>query len=981
MKQNWEIGELIEHFTIIPEEMRLIGNKYGSTRLGFAVSLKFFQYQGRFPKGKQEINKQLIDYVAKQVGVPADSFQEYDWNGRSIKYHRAQIREYVGFRESTSEDMEQIKLWLQANILPQELQIDRVREYVLHHLRHQQLIPPTQDQLERNIKSAIRQYEEHISQSIFTQLSEHSKSKLDAFIRTWSQTEQLEEDQTILSFRELVSDPGRIGLDSLLQEIEKLQIVRDIQLPSDLFYGVPPKMIRTYRQRAVSEDIRELRRHPDPIRYTLLAAFFWCRGREITDNLVELIIQIVHRIGARAERKVEKEFLRDFRKVSGKTNVLFRMAEKAVEQPDGIIRDVLFPVVGEDTLKDIVKEMKHTGPAYRQKVHTVMRSSYGTHYRRMVPALLDILEFRSNNDVHRPVIDAIDLLKQYKLTNQYTYNEADYIPIEGVVKPAWIDTVIDKETNRINRMNYEICVLQALRERLRCKEVWVVGADRYRNPEEDLPEDFEQNREKHYEALQKPLEAQTLIQELKNSMNIALEKLNKHVKSDTKVRILSKGTGWISVSPLQAQDEPVNLNLVKAEVMNRWPMTNLLDILKEADLRVHLTDTFQTLGNREILDKETLQRRLILCLYGLGTNTGVKRIAAGDHGESYKELLYVRRKFIHKENLRQAISKVTNAILASRVTEIWGEGTTACASDSKKFGAWDQNLLTEWHIRYRGRGVMIYWHVEKNSTCIYSQLKSCSSSEVASMIEGLLRHCTNMEVEKNYVDTHGQSEVAFAFCHLLGFQLMPRFKAIHAQKLYRPDVGMQDSYPNLQPVLTRPINWNLIEQQYDQMIKYATALRLGTAETEAVLKRFTRNSGHPTYRALSELGKALKTIFLCEYLSSEEIRKEIHEGLNVVENWNSANSFIFYGKGGEIQTNRMEDQEIAVLALHLLQNCLVLINTLMIQEVLLDQNKSLLQKLVPEDFRALTPLIYAHVNPYGTFKLNMKERLILQKPS
>ncbi|EOP60190.1 hypothetical protein IKQ_06080 [Bacillus cereus VDM053] len=210
---------------------------------------------------------------------------------------------------------------------------------------------------------------------------------------------------------------------------------------------------------------------------------------------------------------------------------------------------------------------------------------------------------------------------------------------------------------------------------------------------------------------------------------------------------------------------------------------------------------------------------------------------------------------------------------------------------------------------------------------------------------------------------------------------MPRFKAIHAQKFYRPDIGMQESYPNLQPVLTRPINWNLVEQQYDQMIKYATALRLGTAETEAVLKRFTRNSGHPNYRALSELGKALKTIFLCEYLSSEEIRREIHEGLNVVDNWNSANSFIFYGKGGEIQTNRIEDQEIAVLSLHLLQNCLVLINTLMIQEVLLDKNKSLLQKLVPEDFRALTPLIYAHVNPYGAFKLNMKERLTLQRSS
>ena len=167
------------------------------------------------------------------------------------------------------------------------------------------------------------------------------------------------------------------------------------------------------------------------------------------------------------------------------------------------------------------------------------------------------------------------------------------------------------------------------------------------------------------------------------------------------------------------------------------------------------------------------------------------------------DLLYIRRKYIDKDNLRNAIAEIVNAILRNKMTDIWGEGTTSCASDSKKFGAWDQNLMTEWHIRYRGRGVMIYWHVAKHSTCIYSQLKSCSSSEVASMIEGVLKHCTSMEVEKNYVDSHGQSEVAFAFCHLLGFQLMPRLKAINSQKLYRPDSGMSDAFPNLQPILSK----------------------------------------------------------------------------------------------------------------------------------------------------------------------------------
>jgi TnpA family transposase len=78
------------------------------------------------------------------------------------------------------------------------------------------------------------------------------------------------------------------------------------------------------------------------------------------------------------------------------------------------------------------------------------------------------------------------------------------------------------------------------------------------------------------------------------------------------------------------------------------------------------------------------------------------------------------------------------------------------------------------------------------------------------------------------------------------------------------------------------------------MVKYATALRLGTAQTESLLWRFTRNKvRHPTYKALAELGKAVKTIFLCRDLHSEALRREINEGLNIVEQWNGATDFVF----------------------------------------------------------------------------------------
>jgi hypothetical protein len=217
------------------------------------------------------------------------------------------------------------------------------------------------------------------------------------------------------------------------------------------------------------------------------------------------------------------------------------------------------------------------------------------------------------------------------------------------------------------------------------------------------------------------------------------------------------------------------------------------------------------------------------------------------------------------------------------------------------------------------------------------------------------------------------------FLHYLSnrqVQLLPHLENLKKQRLYRPQRGGPDRYGNLQPILSRPIDWELIEQQHDEMVKFATALRLGTADAESILRRFTRNNvQHPTYRALTELGKALKTTFLCEYLRLEALRREIHEGLQVVETWNSANEFILYGKGGELASNSREEQEVLMLCLHLLQVSLVYVNTLMMQQVLAEPEWQ--GRLTTADLRGLTPLLWQHVNPYGTFRLDMNERLPL----
>lgn len=748
MKQVWSDVEFNAYWLLSEDELALLKGKTGLGRVLFSIFLKHYRLTASFPIDITSISYEVADFIANQVGTVFRGFGDTRSLERSIRDYCREIRSFLGIRRFDRDGKTAFREWAVARFFPKAPDAQQIDTDICRWFSEHRFELPSDKVLSRLIGSAEQEFESDLFNHVTSGLSSLQRAGLEHLLDT-------SEGSSGLS--KLRSGTGAASLANVLNTISQLTLLRAINLPEDLLSNLKPALIEKYRLRAGSEDVWELRRHSKSRRLALLSFYCIPREAEIIDGLVDLLIGITHKISARAERKVVTELVGELMKVHGKTNLLFRIAEAANKCPDKTVREVIFPAVGEQTIADLVKEYRSNGPAYVKRIYCRIRSSYARHYRRMLPQILNTLKFCSNNTAWRPLLDAIDFLKN-GVSSNVRYFSLEEVPFTGVVQPKWRDSVIEESKSgekRINRINYEICVLQSLREKLRSKEVWVSGARRFCNPEYDLPQDFEINRRQYYTTLGQPLLASTFASEMKGKMQAALESLNTSLPKDPDVHIRQRGgKARISVSPLTPQEDPPNLNALKLELGRRWPATSLLDVLKETELRVNFTKSFASSASRTMLDQENISRKLLLTLYGLGTNAGLKALSAGPSEVSYKELLHIRRRYIHRDSLRQATQMVVNATLRTRLPEIWGVGTTSCASDSTQFAAWDQNLMTEWHHRYGGRGVMIYWHVDTKATCIHSQLKRCSSSEVAAMIEGVLHHCTELGNLTTVVDAN-----------------------------------------------------------------------------------------------------------------------------------------------------------------------------------------------------------------------------------
>ncbi|WP_342260178.1 Tn3 family transposase [Candidatus Tisiphia endosymbiont of Metellina segmentata] len=358
-----------------------------------------------------------------------------------------------------------------------------------------------------------------------------------------------------------------------------------------------------------------------------------------------------------AENFINKNIVAEVKCVNGKFDILYLLADTAVKNPTKVIADAIYPKVSKETLENLAEELQNRGNKwYENKVQSKIKSLYAYANRPMLLDLLEVFTFQTNKPSSKLLLDAISFIKQNRYITGKYYLDSKIVPIKDVITDAWRVIVVeqllesqvvgteqkptlegnkenpknqeqDKLANsKINRMAYEVAVLEELRRQLSCKLIWIEGAYRYRDPCEDLPQDFDERKEYYYKALGVPLDGKEFTSKLRDSLDKHLQELNANISANPKVKIISnkdKKSGRIKITPY-SQKELSNLKALQRFINRQWSTISLIDILKEVDLRIGFTKQFGSVASREVIGQEQLLKRLLLCLYAIGSNTGFK---------------------------------------------------------------------------------------------------------------------------------------------------------------------------------------------------------------------------------------------------------------------------------------------------------------------------------------------------------------------
>lgn len=943
---DWEIAK---HYTFSEKDKEVINRRRRDyNRLGFGVQLGMLRNPGWALTSFDDIPEPVLEYIAEQIGVNANEIFQYSDRVSTRIEHLQELRDEYGYRNFTGEDSETLFGMLLSAAMEND-NVTHLMNTAIESLRRKKIILPGITTIERILHDAKIKAEYSVFERINTSITDSQRVLMDDLVSSRD-----EDNNTKLGW--LRTDFGYPSPKTFREVILRLEEVRSMDLVLDT-NGIHPNRIRQLSRLGESYEPYAFRRFDEKKRYAILAVYLNELSQTLVDKAIEIHEKQINILLSKGRKKLESIQKENGKSLNEKLIHYVGIGEaliKAREEGRDPLEAVESVMDWDKVVSSVEEAKKLTRPANYDYID-LLDGRY-SQLRKYSPLLLKHLKFKSSGQATQPLVDALDLIHEMNEDGKRR------IPLDAPVEfisNRWSRYVFEDDGS-INRHYYEMAALSELKNKIRSGDISVEGSRNHKDFEEYLVSKDDWECVKGNDSgIPVSLDMSDYLEERMNSLSTRLEWLSKNMG---KLKGMSIENGKIRLERLEKESSDKSSKLSQ-RLYDMLPKIKLPELLLEVADWTGFEKNFLHASTKHPVKGEE-KTVLMAALMAMGTNIGLTKMADATPEVTYKQLANSAQWRLYEDAMKKAQSTLVNYHHRLFLPSYWGDGSTS-SSDGMRVQVGVSSLSADANPHYgSGKGATMYRFVSDKFSTFYTKIISTNARDAVHVIDGLLYHETDLNIEEHYTDTAGYTDQVFGLSHLLGFKFAPRIRDISEIKLYKMDSN--GSFPKVESILNGKINLKAIQENYDDVLRLAYSIREGKVSGSLIMEKlgsYSRQNSLAT--ALREMGRIEKTIFILDYISDEALRRRIQRGLNKGEFMNALARALFFGKRGELRSREMQDQLMRASALNILINAISIWNTVYLQEAVnhLKNNGGFDEELL----KKISPLGWEHISLLGEY--------------
>ena len=848
-----ERSALIAHYVLSDRDLGIVRRRVGAAnQLGFALQLCAFRWPGRLIQPGETIPEAMLLFIGAQLGFDSEMLAGYGTRRATRYQHSAALQRLFGFRPFEGKARQELWSWLVGQAGETRANVDLATLF-LEEFRKREIIAPGPASVERLCADALVAAEKAAIEMIAGRLDARRRDRLTHLV----------DDMVNDSVSRFVwlrrFEPGGNSAD-MNRLLDKLDLIRGIDLPRDLLDGIPRARIERLRQQGERLFGDALRKLQPERRFAILGASVAVWHARLADAIIETNDRILGRIWNEAKRQRDTMISENRRSASETLRGLAAIGADLIRARGSgeNVADAIESGIGWQTLESLV------GDAWRLTKNLdadpLDHIALGhARLRRYARRFLSSFEWQGAKK-SRAILVAVQYFHS-GLSNSV-------LPL-SFARRKWLERL--KIGDEPSKPLWETAVLFELRAGLRSGDIWVEESARYQELEKAL--------------LPMPSVTHDGTSPFRSASIPGSPKSAKRWRPASPPSMkLPDLVGWrtpnsaaaVGTQKIDQGGSRQAETLVTTLYRQMQPM-KITDLLLEADARIGFTEAFTDLRNGM---PPSEREALMTVLLADGINLGVRKMADACPDYSYWELLRIATWHVRPETYHRALATVINAHAALPFAKIWGRGDSSSSDGQHIHAGAEGEAMNVINAKYGHRpGVSSYAHVSDQFAPFHVQRIGATANEAPYVLDGLLLHDSGLKIKEHFTDTGGFSDTIFAVCSMLGFRFAPRIRGLADHRLYAFDPTSAPT--TLQPLIAKPVNEKLIREAWPDLLRASASMAARTIVPSQYLRKLAsyprRNAVAKAWR---EVGQIERAIFTLDWLLDLSLQRRVQIGLN-----------------------------------------------------------------------------------------------------